>query len=462
MELHGLSQSAAPHNDGEGDNPNLNKKLFFLIGGLVFTKMLVLNFLTPLMIDDFGYATATSVFDVWQRVVYHYLIWEGRFVTQFILRFILMFPKFIFNILNALIYVGLTILIYKFATVQKKHDILLYLFIVFSIWLYTAAYGHVFLYATGSVIYLWGAVIILSFLLPYYLYISDHEVFKHKYIPIAGMFLIGIIAGWCIESMSGGMILIVSLFFVYCLIFKKKIKIWMISGLLGSVIGLLGLVLAPGNFSRIALGEYEVYEWNSFMIFADRASTITNYLYNNFLVLMVILIVLVIINLVLQRDYKRLCISFIFYIASIATAYAMVLSPHIPERTMFGATIFMIIACAHLFAGISFEKESLKIVVLSFICILAFQFTNTFINATIDIAMTKVTHDRKISFIESEIARGNLDIIIPHRLMTNLHASERSPWNPIYSARYITGNPNHWTNVVFAEYFGLHSVKNPD
>jgi len=437
-------------------NPSMRKKVFFLLIFMVFAKILVLNIYTPLLMDDINYSFSTSVLDALQREYNRYMNYNGRSISNFLVRVFLLWPKGIFNIANSLVYTCLTLLIYKIANPKKTYHISLYLFIVFAIWLYTITFGQVILWLTGSITYSWTAAIILSFLLPYSLYVSDKPVFKNKYIPIAGMLLLGVIAGWCNENTSGGMILIVFLLLIYCRVFKYKIKIWMISGLIGSIIGFLIMILAPGMYKR---AQYEGFADDRTLleIMVTRSEVYTSSLQTDYAVLVIIFIILITMQIYLQKDPKRTCISLIFFIASIATIYALMFSPKVAAtRPMIGPTVFMIIACASCFAGLSFSKTSLRIASISFICILAFQFGTTYLLALGDIGRTSVVANRRVEFIEVQKAQGNLNVLIPHWHMPHIHA--RTPWNPFYESPDFGKHSHVGYNTRYARYYGLKSI----
>ena len=434
------------------DKTNRRKNIFFLLIGVVFVKMLLLNFLTPFGADDFVYATSTSVLDAFQQEYLQYMTWGGRSVVHLIVRIFLITPKWIFNVLNALVYTGLTLLIFKMANPGKSNNISLYLFIIFSIWLYVINYGQVILWLTGAANYLWGFFIILCFLLPYNIYAHHNKAFNHKYIPMAGMFFLGILAGWCNENSSGGAILFVGLILIYCKLYKLKIKNWMVSGFIGSIIGFLFMILAPGNMIR---RHQFVDDRHILVIFSNRIATLTNLLRDNSTTLIAAFIVLITMQIVLQKDRKRTYISLAYFITSIATTYAMALSPYLAGRAQFGATIFMIIACAHCFASLSFDAPPYKIAAISFISILAFQFATSSVVGFYDIGTTKKIMDSRQRYIESQIANGHLDIIIEDHLIPNPHTK----WNPRFGLEDFDTDPSRWVNTAFADKYGLVSIK---
>jgi hypothetical protein len=417
--------------------------------------MLLLNFLTPFLVDDYAFATSTSLADVFQKVYQQYFHSNGRSLAHINARIFLMMPKVIFNFINAVIFVGLTLLILRSANPKKIQPMPLYLFIILSIWLFTMNYGQVVLWLTGSTNYLWGMTIILCFLTPYISYINTGKC--SNYVTVLGVFILGVIAGWSNENTSGGAILLVVFSLIYCIIFKQKIKIWMIGGLIGCIIGFLFLILAPGNANRS--NQFQTDERLPWVILGERMSNLTNILRDNFSVLIIVFIVLMVVQITQNKDWKRVYISFALFIAGIATVYAMVMAPVIAGRALFGATIFMIMACAHGLAGLSLETAPYKIAVVSFMAVLMFQFTTSFIIGFYEIGMTyKVTVERN-RFIESEYKRGFMNIVVPNELITG---------NPTmkYSARYGLGDlmhdTDHWINRDTASYFGLESLRRAD
>ena len=455
-----LGKTSMIRKNGLLDYANKDKTSFLLlgIGVLVFIKMLILNFLTPLGLDDGLYSGSTSIINAIQQEYERYISYNGRAITGLMVRLVLMLPKRIFNILNSIVFVCFTMLIYKIANPKKQNRIILYLFIIFSIWLFTPVYGQTILWKTDAVNYLWAATIILSFLLPYFSHISDKIVFKNKYIPVIGMLLLGVLAGWCNENTSGGMILIVFLVLIYCKIFKQKAMPWMISGLAGSIIGFLFMLLSPGIHIR---AQGFIDERPMLAVFADRISTLTMVIGSTFSILIMVFIVLITMQIMLTKNNKRTFISIAFFVASIASIYAMVLSPYTDNpRPMFGPTIFMIIACAHCLVGISFEKESLKpykIAVVSFVCILAFQFATSFIIAAEDILLTSVRLNRRANFIQTESSRGNLHVLLPQQFA--ICTFQFTPWNPRYGFADITHDISHDMNRCYALNFGIESIR---
>ena len=429
----------------------LLEKNIHIIAIILFVKMLILNFLTPLICDDYVYNTSSSIIDVFKQEYHHYMTWGGRSVAHVIIRTFLMMPKAVFNVLNAALYVGLTFLIYRNTASKKKPDWLLYLFIIFSIWLYTIGWGQVTLYISATVNYLWGFSIILCFLTPYHRYIYEDKNFDNKIFPLIGMFFLGMLAGWCNENTSGGAIMFAGIMIIYSKILHKKIEAWMLTGIVGSIIGFLFMVLAPGNYQRISLPPYQT----SNPLISDLVERFSYYsyvIYDYFSILTIIFIILLTIQIILFKDWKRSIISIVYFVVAIAVIYAMIFSPdYNARRSMFGATMFMVIACANCFAGISFDKAALKIGVISFISILTFQFSLTFITGFYDIVSSYRAHHRREAYIVEEVQRGNLNIFVPRDLMPRPF----SEYNPLYGDVFTAPHINRY----YINKFGLESLE---
>jgi len=432
------------------------KTVFIVLIVLLFTQMLLLNFFTPLIIgDDYKYSGSTSILDALRNEYIRYMTWNGRSVTLFLLRLLLMMPKYVFNVLNSFAYIILTLLMYKYANTKNKPSIALFLIIIFSLWIFVPGYGHVVLWVTGSLVYLWGLVIILCFSLPYSLYIADNRILSSKY-ATTGMFILGLLAGWCLENSSGAAILYVILIIIYCYIFKVKITKWMVSGLIGSIIGYIIMISAPGyRYAGSALDGVEL----SLGLVVERMSGISVLVEEYFTILNIIFIVLFMIRVFIQKDWKHAGISLVFYITAMATVGALVIAPHHPARAFFGAAIFLIIAITHCLSGLmASDFKYGKVIIISLVCILAFRFTTSFVIGFYDIVQTKVHYQHLVNYVEEEVAKGNLDIIVSDSEID--YPTPRTKWNAgleIFLELYDEVDGYHI--YLFSEWYGLNSIK---
>lgn len=250
-----------------------NHKLLIFTSLGIFTFMFILNsFCYPFPGDDYlysfvweGHAMSVplsenaeriqSFHDIFRSLGLHYMTWSGRLVAHFFLMLFLWIGKFWFNIINAAMVVFLCFCIQWIAhggrvtlDISAKKMILTF----FCLWGFSFNFGSVTLWMAGSCNYLWTAVFLLLFLIPYVRhYFTNGAVFYNKWMMPA-MALLGFLAGNANEN-TIGWIGLTGLFYLYHSWQKKTMQSWMVSGFVGLSIGFVLLILAPGNFSRLMM-----------------------------------------------------------------------------------------------------------------------------------------------------------------------------------------------------------------
>lgn len=138
---------------------------------IIFISMLALNYLYPYISDDYTYMykydnfeRIKNISDIFLSMKDHYFLWGGRVLAHSLASVFLLIPKNIFNICNSIMY---TIFIYMIYLIGRRNnkDNYNYLFIIhLLIWFINISFGEVTLWLTGSCNYLWTSVIILLFL----------------------------------------------------------------------------------------------------------------------------------------------------------------------------------------------------------------------------------------------------------------------------------------------------------
>ena len=224
----------------------------------IFALMFALNNLMPLHRDDYDYSMIwkagehiNSLSDVFNSTYRHYFFHGGRFFTVFCLNLFLWIGKFPFDIVNALFFVALVVLIYLHARRKLKLGNEFEILAAAGIlaWLSFPHFGEVAIWKSGSTVYLWSAVPVAIFLLPYNLELAKTWNLWHGKIFAVIMFLLGIISGGSVENLGVTVTILTAGISYYC--YRKKImKVWMPAGAFGSLIGLIIMLSAPGNFVR--------------------------------------------------------------------------------------------------------------------------------------------------------------------------------------------------------------------
>ncbi len=232
-----------------------------LVAGAVFAFLFALNHFMPVHRDDYDYSMVwktgvhlASFSDVCASGVQHYLLHGGRTVTVFCLQLFLWLGKTAFDITNALMFLALVVLATMHARRALdfwKHPRLLAA-AALLLWLSLPHFGEVAVWKSGSTVYLWSAVPAFFFLLPYNLALKNAvtETGGQRIWAIPPMFLLGILAGWSIENLA---VTVVVTAFGASLYVRRRYgtsPAWMIAGAFGALLGLIGLVAAPGNYVR--------------------------------------------------------------------------------------------------------------------------------------------------------------------------------------------------------------------
>lgn len=230
-------------------------KTFMILAG-TFLFMFGLNVLLPLRGDDFLYSMVwetpkhiASWEDLWQSLVNHYTMHGGRMVTVFFLDFFLWIGKLPFDIANAAVFTAVLILFYFHITRDTKLTAepgILALSALFM-WLCLPHFGEVAVWKSGSTVYLWSGLFVLLFLLPYNLVLAGKI---HWGAGMAlPMLLLGILGGWSVENFAVTAVLL-SGGITWYMWKKRDFSLWMVSGAVGAFLGFLGLLTAPGNWTR--------------------------------------------------------------------------------------------------------------------------------------------------------------------------------------------------------------------
>lgn len=237
-----------------------SKSLFVLF--FFFLVMFLLNSWMPYYRDDYlaGIIWKTThrlqnMEDVLTSLILYYEFHGGRLVSFFFQFVIMLYDKVVFNVLNALAFVSMMMLVVMHAKREVnalKYPKLLFLAGAFM-WLGLFDFGEVVVWLCGSVVYLWTGVLAALFLLPYNLALKGDFL---KYNPFLSsiMLFLGAIAACSVENLTVTTSLLAVLVCVY-LHRKKTLKCHLVFGAVGSIIGTLACIFAPGNFLRIVEDE---------------------------------------------------------------------------------------------------------------------------------------------------------------------------------------------------------------
>lgn len=410
-----------------------NKKLISILG-IIFILMLILNFITPIIADDFGYALnldgkhLRGLKDIINFQIVHYKWWGGRIIAHTLAQLFLMLPKYIFNICNSLCFTLLIYLIYKISN-QKKENISLLLVIFFLIYFVTPVFGQNTLWLIGSCNYLWTTTIVL---LLHSIYLKSKRDDSISFTIL--IFILGLIAGWTNENTGIASIIVLSL-----IVFSNKnIKKWKIIGLIGHILGFIILIISPGNYVRS-----DAYSDNSsfIMTIINRFIDYSKYLIINLWPLLTIIIILLIIYLLTNKRVNK---YFYYYlIGGIIAIYSMLLSPTFPDRAWFIVVVFLTISFI-----ILLSELNCKNIIITILVIVSLIFISDYLVLFDDISKLNSEWKMRINYIN----KHNKD-----NYRFEIYES-RNKKNPSYGLTDLADSKEKWPSNDIERYFNKNSI----
>lgn len=419
-----------------------------------FLSILIYNIFTPAMTDDLSYGKivegANSFLDLIRQEQHQYMTWTGRSVNHMILRCFLSLDKWVFNIFNSMAFVALTLFMYYNIEHRKKYDVFVYLLINLFLWTFGVSFAQTILWETGACNYLWGSTIIMGYISAFRYCKKEDYTGTSQIAPAVGLFLLGILAGWCNENTSGGCILLVVIWTGWYLWEHKRVRIWMLSGIVGNMIGFLFMILAPGNANRM---QYMEEEHTGLFALVSRFQKCTLAVRNHFFILIAICIIAFILVRLQKTEWERSKNMLIFFFVFVATCYALVLTPEPVARAYFGAGIFVMISCVQGIVDIADKDLYLRALKLSATAIFALYFVFTYIDCGANLMRIYRESEERFAYIEEQKAAGNMDITVPL-----LRPAFENKYSDAYNSELSSEDSGYWVNVAYATYFEVNSI----
>lgn len=429
---------------------NRSGKLVAVCLVCLFAVMLLLNRLTPMVVDDYIYAFSfktgqriTSLGQIVESMQQHYITMNGRLISHSLVQIMLMGPALLFDIVNAGMFCALIYMMYYYSVYQyrREHNCVLLIVIMAAVWKFTPAFGHVFLWLDGSVNYLWAMVFSLFYMIPIIRAYHGEEAFSLKWMKLVYIVL-GIAMGALSESLSMAVMGMLFLVYLYQKVWKKRSgNNWMIGSLICCMIGYLLMMLSPGTWKSKIDGGKGVAD--SFLNVFDKYTT-------NFGWLLVIWIVLFIFTLY-RKKQTDLFFAGLFMLLSTAINFLHVTANRYPDRSMIGVAVLLIIADAYLLTVLWKSEYEVWISILGAVTVYFAMIA--FFPGAYDILTTYRECKAREEYILTEKAKGNLNLKITV-------FSAKTKYSALDKLRYLkTGTYDDWPNVYMASYYGVESIE---
>jgi len=404
---------------------NKQKIFLFIAVTITFIIIFLLNRLYPLYWDDWRYAFVqsgdfrteriTGISDIFRSQYFHYFSWGGRVVVHLIAQLLIWFDPLWHDILNTAAYVALIFIMYLISNKNRVINTSVFVLINLLMWFFIPVFFNSILSITVSSNYVWGTLIILLFIFPYYSYFISGKSRRYN-LKFLVFFFGGIIVGWTNEHTAFAMIMLLCFFCIYAQK-KNNLQQWMIWGLIGSVIGYVLMIIAPGNFIRSDIVTEENISFFTMIINNLQSMILIKYLYCILpLDLIYLLSVLIFVrikrkNTEEKNDIKKILFnSLLFLIASKISFFVMIVSPEFPFRALFGIVVLHIISITIIYANISVESSSLRYLNIVGLSLLLILFCYDFYKKYPIIYLISKTYKEREKIIEQQKANGIEDI----------------------------------------------------
>ena len=465
----------------------MRKRTSILLVGM-FVFFYILNYLMPMAFgDDYLYAfiwkgnpmyvpltedavKVASFRDLLTSQISFYYTWSGRVVNNTLSQLFVWVGKDVFNIFNAFACVLLVLEIYCCAnkgrvTLNFNIGRLAWLFLFF--WIFTPSFPSVVFWLVGACHYLWPAVFLTGFIIPFIhkYYFFETKGKNENWFNVC-MFFGGIISG-CTNENSVCWVILLLLIFVLKNRKLQAMESWMYLGLAGLILGYAVLMLSPGNYARLIATHDS--NWFNLITIRENALAFARTLVYQFLLWYFCLRSLPQIYNRLQMSEttekeeikKELVLIKALCITAMGMSAIMLFSPEFHERSAFPGTVHLIIITGIILRiqteyGIGLLQQNAKkflvcVGVIGFIVSAGFTLRHLYHHHVYNKNLLSQVAALKENGNESQIILKIEPFTEPDKVESFLSGYHTFDINASKEA-------NSWTNVSFARYYGLKGI----
>ena len=416
--------------------------------GMIFLIMLACNMLTPYLVDDFQYAFSfatgerlESVMDIFPSMEAHARIINGRLVAHFIVQLFALLPNWIFDIVNACAFVLQIVLLLKLCGITENK----YLGIIAAfcgIWMVELEFGQVNLWQDGAVNYLWSILAACLFLMPYaQLYMSGNRIESNgrRLLFCVVAFAVGAYS----ETVSAAVVFMAALLMLLYYFENKKVEPFMLLTIGIAFLGYVSIYLAPGQWMNKSVEP---------SLRSLLSSTLNAfYRYEQIGVLLIPCVILLILNFANNYDKKRIRMSMVFLLGSLAANFIMAFAGYYPGRSAVGAFMFLIAANLVLLPPL-LSDDRFRLNLICAVAVLSLITVPQVIHGCRDVAVCYINMKRSEQVILDSKANGDMDVSVPMVYGESYYCG-------LSDLEYLSEESvDIWPNSIVAKYYGVNSV----
>lgn len=324
----------------------IKKYLLYLI---VFLYVLLLNFKCGFLSDDYHFLfvwkdfmptgndkPVENIADIIESAKNYYYLSGGRVIPHFLAFLFTNIDKWVFNFINAGVFVLLGIVTYKYVFGNEKSGIFYQAAVYMSLFLCIPSFGDNALWISGSVNYLWPGTLML-----YCIYFCSLNFDSKKTGTNIAMLLLVLLSS-STNEMTGGMLAV--WLTAHLIIKRHRIDLKAVLFYILCTAGECFVVLAPGNSNRAAnIEKVKIFDLSNI---GNIVKVLFEYIENSVLCFNFGLCIIILSAYFLYRRGKiKKCIEVIPLIAAAAAGIcALSLTGFYTQRPLFFGIILLISA----------------------------------------------------------------------------------------------------------------------
>ena len=419
---------------------------------LIFLLMLVLNFLTPLVSDDYAYCFSfvdweriESVGEIFPSMKMHREYANGRVVAHLFAQLFLLMPKAVFNVVNALVSAAIFLLMLGICGFDRPGKSLFLLVCAFMlVWYFTPDFGQVFLWLDGSCNYSWAIFFSLLFLFPYFRLYSKGETFSKVWLALPFL-LVSPLAGAYSESASCAM-----LFMAFCFLIISRIR----HGKTPAVL-VLGFILACAGFLYMMTSPIEA---SAKAVFSPGQVLFNfNYIFMSFRYYQAgihcIFAAVLALALMLKADREKIILALLFYAGGFVSAAVFSFSSYFPPRALCPISCYAALAIILLISAV-WDKGEIKWLGVA-AAVMGMLFIFELVTGVYDIARVYDQSVQREAIIAQAKAQGENHVALPaYDTLTKYSAP--------YGLEDVNEYSGNWVNMNMAKYYEFEYIERAD
>lgn len=417
--------------------------VFAAILALMAATLFLLNLHTPLQMDDYDYSFSWStgkplagVTDVLASQAAHYRLWGGRSVAHTLAQLFLYWGKGVFNVANTAVYVLLVLELYALAKPRGRRFCWPVLLTIHAA-LFTLVpfFGTVFLWLDGACNYLWGTALALLPLL----IVPNVLEGKHAALNVIGVPLC-FLSGWTNENAACGMLAAVFLLLADRLYRREKVPAAAWLCLAAQAAGTAVMILAPGNFARAS-----AYAYDSMLLeILRRLARITLYTIVYAGALLAALPMARGMGRALRAPMRSRRAAWLL-LAALLSAYAMVASPELSDRSFTCVIVLSLCALATLIGDLDAHVRAMDAAKLCALPLALILLAYGGYQAVKDVCAQEAAWGAQLEKIETALQNGADEVTVE-----SVKSGSRFTMDIA-----LTAHADSWPNSTLSKWFGI-------